>query len=314
MSVENEYVWEQKYRPQTIKECILPSKIKNEVSDFVKTGQIPNFLFSGGPGMGKTTLARAIARELDSDLLYINGSKDNGIDVLRTTIQQFVTSVSFSGGKKIVLIDEAEFLSATSIQPALRGFMEECSSNARFIFTCNYKNRIIEPLHSRFNMIDFKITSDEKKTLVIEFFKRVCNILDIEGIIYDKKVVSELVMKSFPDFRKTLIKLQSYSISGKIDSGILLNLGDESYKELILNLKEKKFSDVRKWVSKNSDSQPNEIFRALYDKSNDYLVPQAIPQLILIIADYSYKSSFVVDQEINTMAALTEIMSSCQFL
>lgn len=309
----DEFIWEQKYRPKTVDECILPESIKTEVKDFINKGQIPNFLFSGGPGMGKTTLAKAVANELKADLLYVNGSKDNGIDVLRTTIQQFVSTVSFGGGVKIVLIDEAEYLNPNSVQPALRAFLEEHSANARFIFTCNYKNRIIEPLHSRFNIVDFKISAEDKSQLAGQFFKRVVGILQAEGVEFDKKVVAELITKNFPDFRKTLITLQSYSSSGKIDAGILLNLGDENYKELTSYLKEKAFSDVRKWVGKNIDSGATEIMDKLYERCSDIMEPKSIPNLILILAQYSYQSAFVANQELNLMAAMTEVMGSCQF-
>lgn len=310
---EDEFLWAQKYRPQKISECILPEETKKQVSEFVSKGEIPHLMLCGPAGCGKTTLAKAIANELESDLLYINASLENGIDVLRTKIQYFASSVSFSGGTKIVLLDEADYSNAQSFQPALRAAMEAFSANCRFIFTCNYKNKIIEPLHSRCTIVEMKIDSKNKPTLLSQMYKRVCEILKLESVKYDPKVVAELVAKYFPDNRRMLNELQKYSSGGMIDSGILVNLSEESYKDLLGHLKKKEFNEVRKWVAKNAEGDSASIFRKLYDSSNSAMEPQSIPQLILILADYQYKQAFVADHEINLMACLTEIMSSCNF-
>lgn len=310
---DDEFLWSQKYRPQKVSECILPESIKKQISEFVEKGEIPNLMFCGSAGCGKTTLAKAIANELDADMLYINASMENGIDVLRSKIQQFASSVSFSGGTKIVLLDEADYSNPQSFQPALRGFMESFSSNCRFIFTCNYKNKIIEPLHSRCTVIDFKIENKDRPALLSQMYKRVCEILKLENIKYDNKVIAELISKHFPDNRRLLNELQKYSSGGVVDSGILINLSDESYKDLTNALKNKQFGEVRKWVAKNSDGEIVPIFRKLYDTANGYLLPQSVPQLILILADYQHRAAFVADHEINLMACLTEIMSSCNF-
>jgi DNA polymerase III delta prime subunit len=310
---DDEFLWSQKYRPQKVKECILPETIKTKVSDFVAKGEIPNFMFCGSAGCGKTTLAKAIANELDADMLYINASMESGIDVLRSKIQQFASSVSFSGGTKLVLLDEADYSNAQSFQPALRGFMETFSSNCRFIFTCNYKNKIIEPLHSRCNVIEFKIENKDRPALLSQMYKRVCEILRLESVDFDQKVVAELISKHFPDNRKILNELQRYSSGGVIDSGILVNLSDESYKELTNCLKNKQFGEVRKWVSRYGEGENVSVFRKLYDTASTYLEPQSVPQLILILADYQHRDAFVADHEINLMACLTEIMSSCNF-
>lgn len=313
--VENpdEFLWEQKYRPNTIQDCILPSAIKNDLIEFINKGQIPHFLFSGSSGTGKTTAAFAIAASLDSDVLFINASLESGIDILRTKIQQFASTVSFSGGIKLVILDEADYLNASSTQPALRAMMEEFSKNCRFILTCNYKNRLIPALRSRCTVVDFVYPNEEKPTLLAQMYKRVINILKTEGIEFDRKVVAEVVGTNFPDFRKTLQSLQLYSVSGTIDAGILVNLGDESFSELFKLLKDGQFTEVRKWVGKNSDIETTTLFRKFYDSSTSIMEPKSIPQLILTLAEYQYRAAFVADHEINTMAALTEIMVNCKF-
>lgn len=311
--MSNQYLWVEKYRPQTIDECILPDSMKKTFREFINSGELPNFLFCGGAGVGKTTVAKALCNEIGAEYLFINGSEESGIDVLRSKIKNFASSVSLTDAKKVVILDEADYLNANSTQPALRGFIEEFSNNCRFIFTCNFKNRIIEPLHSRCAVVEFKIENSEKPKIAGDFFKRVKNILQTEGIESDLKVVAELITKHFPDYRRILNELQRYSVSGIIDSGILVNLGDESYVELIKNLKAKNFTEVRKWVGKNSDIESTELFRKLYDKAIDYLELGSIPQLVLILADYQYKAAFVADREINTMAALTEIMGQLKF-
>lgn len=311
----NEFIWTEKYRPQAIDECVLPSEIKQVFKDYIAQGNLPNFLLTGTAGIGKTTVAKALCNEIGAEYLFINGSDEGrSIDILRTTIRGFASTVSLTDSKKVVIIDEADYMNAQTIQPALRSFIEEFSANCRFIFTCNFKNRIIEPLHSRCAVIDFTINSKDKPELAGTFFKRAINILKQEGIEYDPKVVAELVTKHFPDFRRVLNELQRYSVSGKIDSGILVNINKESFKDLIRNLKDKNFTEVRKWVAKNSDGEPSFIFRELYDNASENLVPSTIPQLVLIIAEYQYRNAFIADAEINLMAAMTEIMIQCKFL
>jgi DNA polymerase III delta prime subunit len=308
-----QYLWVEKYRPQTIEECILPDSMKKTFKEFINSGELPNFLFCGGAGVGKTTVAKALCNEIGAEYLFINGSEESGIDVLRSKIKNFASSVSLSDAKKVVILDEADYLNANSTQPALRGFIEEFSNNCRFIFTCNFKNRIIEPLHSRCAVIEFKIENSEKPKIAAGFYRRVIDILSFEKVQTDSKVVAELITKYFPDYRRILNELQRYSVSGIIDSAILVNLGDESYTELIKNLKAKNFTEVRKWVGKNSDIESTELFRKLYDKAIDYLEQGSIPQLVLILAEYQYKAAFVADREINTMAALTEVMAQLKF-
>ena len=311
MSIQ--YLWVEKYRPQTIDECILPDSMKKTFKEFINSGELPNFLFCGGAGVGKTTVAKALCNEIGAEYLFINGSEESGIDVLRSKIKNFASSVSLTDAKKVVILDEADYLNANSTQPALRGFLEEFSNNCRFIFTCNFKNRIIEPLHSRCAVVEFKIENSEKPKIAAGFYRRVIDILSFEKVEADSKVVAELITKYFPDYRRILNELQRYSVSGKIDAGILVNLGDESYVELVKNLKAKNFTEVRKWVGKNSDIESTELFRKLYDKAIDYLELGSVPQLVLILADYQYKAAFVADREINTMAALTEIMGQLKF-
>jgi len=308
----NEYLFVEKYRPQKIDDCVLPQSLKNTFNEFIASGELPNFLFCGGAGVGKTTVAKALCNEIGAEYLFINGSEESGIDVLRTKIKGFASSVSLTDAKKVIILDEADYLNPNSTQPALRAFIEEFSNNCRFIFTCNYKNRIIDPLHSRCSVIDFKIENNEKQTIAAGFFKRVSNILSQENIEFDQKVVAELITKYFPDYRRILNELQRYSVSGKIDSAILLNVTEESFKELIKNMKDKNFTEVRKWVAKNSDSDSINIFRQLYDSAFTVMETASIPQLVLILADYQYKAAFVADHELNLMAALTEVMAQCK--
>jgi DNA polymerase III delta prime subunit len=307
-----EYLWVEKYRPQKIDDCILPKNLKETFKQFVQTGELPNFLFCGTAGVGKTTVAKALCNEVGAEYLLINGSEESGIDVLRTKIKSFASTVSLTDSKKVVILDEADYLNPNSTQPALRAFIEEFSNNCRFIFTCNYKNRIIEPLHSRCAVVDFKIENNEKQDIAAAFFKRTMGILKQENIEADQKVVAELVTKHFPDWRRVLNELQRYSVSGKIDSGILLNVTEESFKQLINNLKEKNYTEIRKWVAKNGDSDTINIFRQLYDTASANMEAASIPQLVLILADYQYKAAFVADHELNLMAALTEVMAQCK--
>jgi DNA polymerase III delta prime subunit len=308
------FLWVEKYRPQTIDECVLPESLKKTFKDYVSKGQLPTFLLCGTAGVGKTTIAKALCNEVGADYIMINGSDEGrSIDTLRTTIKNFASTVSLTDAKKVVIVDEADYMNSDSVQPALRNFIEQFSGNCSFIFTCNFKNRIIEPLHSRCAVIEFKIDSKDKQEIAATFFKRATTILKQEGIEFDPKVVSELIIKHFPDYRRILNELQRYSVSGKIDTGILVNLGQESFKQLVKDMKEKDFPEVRKWVSKNSELGTAQIFRELYDNASVVMQDISIPQLVLILAEYQYKSAFVADQEINIMAALTEVMSQCKF-
>ena len=311
---EEQFLWVEKYRPQTIDECVLPDSLKNTFKEYVNKGQLPNFLFSGTAGVGKTTVAKALCNEIGAEYLLINGSDEGrSIDILRTKIKQFASTVSLTDSKKVVIIDEADYMNAESVQPALRSFIEEFSNNCRFIFTCNYKARIIEPLHSRCAVVEFKVDGKDKATMAAAFYRRVMDILSLEDVKADGKVVAELITKYFPDNRRILNELQRYSVSGVIDSGILINTSQESYKLLTKDLKAKNFSEVRKWVKKNSDASTASIFRELYDNSVEILEQNSIPQLVIILADYQHRAAFVADQEINIMAAFTEIMTSCKF-
>jgi DNA polymerase III delta prime subunit len=306
-------LWVEEYRPKTIDDCILPQSLKTLFTSFVQKGELSNLLLSGTSGIGKTTVAKALCEQLNCDWIMINGSEEGGIDVLRNKIKNFASTVSLSGGKKVVILDEADYLNPQSTQPALRGFVEEFHKNCRFILTCNFKNRIIEPLHSRFSNIEFKINPKDKPKLASRLFERAVFILKEQNINYEEKVLVELIKKHFPDFRKLINELQRYSISGTIDAGILVNLSDENLKTLVSHLKNKEFSDMRKWVVNNLDNDPVRIFRKMYDTLYSNLEPSTIPHAVLIIADYQYKSAFVADQEINLVACLTELMSQVKF-
>jgi len=303
-----EFLWTEKYRPHKVIDTILPDNLKATFQKFVDDKKVPNLLLTGGPGVGKTTIAKAMLDELECDYITINGSMNGNIDTLRNDIKDFASSMSFKGGRKYVILDEADYLNAQSTQPALRNFMEEYSRNCGFILTCNLKNRIIEPLQSRCSVIEFKIDKFDRAKMAGEFMKRLITILDKEGIENDKRAVAELITKHFPDWRRVINECQKYAASGKIDVGILSNLSDESFKSLLGYLKAKKFSEMRKWVADNSDIDPNIIIRKVYDISAEYLQSSSVPQIILILADYQYKIGFVVDQEINLVACLTEIM------
>lgn len=311
--LREEFLWVEKYRPKKIDDCILPENLKQTFSSFVEQGEIPNLLLCGGPGTGKTTVARAMLEELGCDYVVINGSMNGNIDTLRNDIQQFASTVSFSGGRKYVILDEADYLNANSTQPALRNFMEEFSRNCGFILTCNFRNRIIEPLHSRCSVIEFSISKDDKPALASKFFKRVINILNDEGITYDKAVVADLVSKHMPDYRRVINELQRYSVNGKIDTGIFINLSEENFKALIKSLKTRNFNDMRQWVAENIDSDCTEVFSKLYDTAYQYVKKDSIPELIIILADYQYKDAFVANHEINMVAAMTQIMADVEF-
>jgi len=311
--MNTDFLWVEQYRPKTIDDCILPDSLKSLFSAFIKKGEISNMLFSGTAGIGKTTVAKALCEQMNCDWIMINGSEEGGIDVLRNKIKNFASTVSLSGGKKVVILDEADYLNPQSTQPALRGFVEEFHKNCRFILTCNFKNRIIEPLHSRFSNIEFKVNPKDKPKLASRLFERAVYILKEQNISYEDKVLVELITKHFPDFRKLINELQRYSVSGSIDAGILVNVSDENLKTLITHLKNKEFSDMRKWVVNNLDNDPVKIFRKIYDTLYTNLEPSTIPHAVLIIADYQYKSAFVADQEINLVACLTELMSQVKF-
>ena len=306
------FLWVEKYRPKKITDCILPDAIKNTFIEFVGQKEIPNLLLSGGSGVGKTTVARALCEELKADYIIINGSEESGIDVLRNKIKQFASTVSLQSGSKVVILDEADYLNPQSTQPALRGFMEEFHKNCRFIFTCNFKNRIIEPLHSRCSVIEFKINGN-KVMLAELFMERVEKILKEEQIGFEEAVIAELIMKHMPDWRRVLNELQRYSVSGTIDSGILVNIAEVNLTQLMSHLKGKEFGKVRKWVVDNIDNDPIKVFRKIYEKLYEYMKPESIPNAVIVLGEYQYKSAFVADQEINLLACLTEIMSQCKF-
>jgi DNA polymerase III delta prime subunit len=311
MQHNDEFLWVEKYRPRTIDECILPDDQKATFKQFLDKGEISNMLLCGGAGMGKTTVARALCEELGTDYIVINGSEESGIDTLRTKIRNFASSVSFTGKTKVVILDEADYLNPNSTQPALRGFIEEFSKSCRFIFTCNFKNRIIQPLHSRTTVIEFKLAKSDKPKIASAFHKRVMDILRAENIEADPKSVARLIERFFPDYRRILNELQRYSSTGIIDEGVLVNLSEVNLKELIDGLKDKDFKKVRSWVVNHQDSDPQTIFRRLYEQLTDHV--KQVPQLVLLLADYQYKSAFVADQEINLVACLTEIMAAVEF-
>ena len=309
----NEMLWVEKYRPTTIDDAILPSELKTTLQKFVQNGQSPNLLLSGSAGCGKTTVAKAMLEQLGCTYMMINGSEESGIDVLRNKIKNFASTVSLEGGRKYVILDEADYLNPQSTQPALRGFIEEFSKNCGFILTCNFRNRIIEPLHSRCSTVEFRIPAEEKPQLAMDFMKRCEVILDSENVKYNKKVVASLIQKFFPDWRRVLNELQRYSASGEIDAGILVNLSEDSVKELLSFLKNKEFTNVRRWIVNNLDNDPTRIYRRIYDTLYDNLDSRTIPNAVLVLADYSYKSAFVSDQEINLLACMTELMQNCEF-
>jgi len=307
-----EFLWVEKYRPKTIEEVILPVELKQTFQQFVDQKNIPNLILSGSSGVGKTTVARAMLEQLGCDYIIINGSMNGNIDTLRNEILNFASSVSLSGGRKYVILDEADYLNPNSTQPALRNFMEEFSKNCGFILTCNFKNRIIEPLHSRCSVVDFKITKKDMAKLANHFFKRVHNILEIENVEFDKQVVAEIIQKFFPDWRRVINELQRYSATGKIDSGILTNLQQTSIKELIDMIKDKNYTNMRKWVKNNLDTDVNDLYLEFYNMGSDYFAKSSVPRLILLIAQYQYQNAFSVNSEINFMAFLTEVMIECE--
>ena len=311
----SDFIWVEKYRPQTIEDCILPDNIKKTFKDFLNKGEIPNMLLAGPPGIGKTTVAKALCNELGVDFYVINGSDEGRfLDTVRNNAKNFASTVSLSSEAKhkVIIIDEADN-TGNDVQLLLRAFIEEFAGNCRFIFTCNYKNKILEPLHSRCAVVDFSIRGKEKQQIAANFFQRLNFILEQERIEADKKVLVELVNKHFPDWRRVLNECQRYSVSGKIDSGILAAFSDVAVNDLIKNLKTKNFPEVRKWVNSNMDNDTSVLFRRIYDSLYECLVPNTIPDAVLVIAKYQYQMAFVADQEINMLACLTEIMVECEF-
>jgi len=307
-----QFLWVEKYRPSRIEDCILPEQVKEQFTQFISKGEVPNLLLSGSAGTGKTTIARALCNELGCDYIVINGSDEGRqIDTLRTKIKQFASAVSFEGKTKVVILDEADYMNRESVQPALRAFIETFSENCRFIFTCNYANRLIEPLHSRTTVIDFKLAPSDKPVLASKFLKRMEYILGTEGVDFSQRVLAELLNKHFPDYRRVINELQRYSVGGKIDEGILSNFQEINAKALVESLREKDWKKMRQWIANNVDTDPQAIFRQIYD----ILLPEVkgVPHLVLLIADYQYKAAFVADQEINLTACLTEIMANVEF-
>jgi DNA polymerase III delta prime subunit len=310
---QNEVLWVERYRPQLIADTILPEKTKSMFTKFVTDNSVPNLLLTGGPGVGKTTIAKAMLEELGCDYIVKNGSLNVNIDTLRYDISTYASAVSLQGGRKYVIFDEADYLNAANVQPALRNFIEEYSSNCGFIFTCNFKNRIIQPLRSRLSEVDFTIETSDRPKLAMQFMKRVTQILEQEQVEYDQSVVAKVIQKHFPDFRRVLTELQSYSASGKIDEGIFINLKQESMDELFRLLKAKDFTNMRKWVAKNSDQDMNEMFRRIYDMGSDKVLMKSLPGFVVTLADYMYKANFVADLEVNMVAFLTEVMIEAEY-
>ena len=309
------YLWVEKYRPQSIDECILPERIKNTFQEFVNKGSIPHLILAGTPGTGKTTVAKALCRQLDCDYMMLNGSDESGIDTFRMKIKGYASSISLMASKKVIIIDEADYLNANSVQPALRGAMEEFEDNCRFIFTCNYKNRLIEPLHSRSTVIDFHLKADEKPKMARDFMRSVERILQCECVTYNAKALAEFITKHFPDFRRTINELQSYAVShdDRVDEGILAIVADVSITELIKALKDHNFRSMRQWVAQHGNDDPSRLYRKIYDSLYDILKKETIPNAVIILARYQYQAAFVCDQELNLVACLTELMAECQF-
>jgi DNA polymerase III delta prime subunit len=311
--MSKDFLWVEKYRPKTISDTILPDDLKQTFQQFVDQENIPNLLLTGGPGIGKTTVARAMCEQLGVDYIVINGSMNGNIDTLRTEIKDFASTISFSGGRKYVILDEADYLNPQSTQPALRNFMEEFSKNCGFILTCNFKNRIIDPLHSRCSVIEFKVTGKDKAAMASQMFKRVKTILSEENVSYDQKALAEVITLYFPDFRRVINELQRYGATGSIDTGILAN-HSTSIEELVSSLKSKKFTDMRKWIANHKDMDTSQLYRQLYDNAVQYVQPQSIPQLVVTLADYQYKAAFVADHEINNVACMTALMVEVDWL
>lgn len=315
MKLTNEsFLWVEKYRPKTIADCILPDRLKKPFQEYVEKQEIPNLMLTGSAGVGKTTVAKAMCDEIGINHLYINASENRGIDMLRTTIRGYASTVSLTGGKKVIILDEADYMTPDA-QAAMRGAIEEFSANCTFIFTCNFKSKLIDALHSRCSVIDFALKNDEKSKMAMQLMKRMENVLTLEGITYDKAVLAKIIEKYFPDYRRTLNELQRYSSSGALDAGIVAQLSDvRKISELVKFLKDKNFGDMRKWCVVNSDIEPARIYRKVYDSLYEYFKPESIPQAVVIISKYQYQAAFVADQEINLVACLTELMVDCEYV
>ena len=309
--MSNDFLWVEKYRPQTIADCILPQNLKNTFQKIVDGGELPNMLFSGTAGLGKTTVAKALCNELNLDWIIVNASESGNIDTLRTKIKQFASTVSLQGGYKVVILDEADYLNAQSTQPALRGFIEEFSNNCRFILTCNFKNRIIEPLHSRCGVYEFNTTKKDMAELAFQFMKRMETILETEGVEYNQKAIADMIMKHAPDWRRVINECQRNSIGGAIQ---VADVANDNYSDLFIHLKSKDFKKMRSWVAQNVDADASAIFRAIYDRMVEKIRPESIPQTVLILADYQYKNAFVADHELNIVACMTELMANVEFV
>lgn len=311
--MSKDFLWVEKYRPRKIQDTILPNKLKDVFKEIVASGKLPNMLFTGTAGLGKTTVARAICDELGYDYIVINGSEEGNIDTLRGKIKRFASTVSLSGDLKVVILDEADYLNPQSTQPALRGFIEEFSDNCRFILTCNFKNRIIEPLHSRCGVYEFNTTKKEMAQLCGQFMERLATILNEEGVTYNKDLIAQLIMKHAPDWRRVINECQRYSIGGQLESTVLNNDASGNYESLFKSLKDKDFKKMRSWVAQNVDVDVSAIFRQIYDNMYEKVDSSSIPQLVLILADYQYKNAFVADHELNIVACMTEIMANVEF-
>jgi len=311
--MSNDFLWVEKYRPRKVEDTILPKPLKEVFTKIVQSGELPNMLFTGTAGLGKTTVARALCDELGYDYIVINGSEEGNIDTLRGKIKRFASTVSLSGDLKVVILDEADYLNPQSTQPALRGFIEEFSNNCRFILTCNFKNRIIEPLHSRCGVYEFNTTKKEMQTLCADFFVRLIHILESEEVTFNKDLIAQLIMKHAPDWRRVINECQRYSIGGQLETTVLNNDVSGNYSILFKALKDKDFKKMRSWVAQNVDIDVSSIFRELYDNMYDHVEPSSIPQLVLILADYQYKNAFVADHELNVVACMTEVMANVSF-
>jgi len=311
--MSKDFLWVEKYRPRKVEDTILPKKLKEVFTKIVQSGELPNMLFTGTAGLGKTTVARAICDELGYDYIVINGSEEGNIDTLRGKIKRFASSVSLGGDVKVVILDEADYLNPQSTQPALRGFIEEFSDNCRFILTCNFKNRIIEPLHSRCGVYEFNTTKKEMQTLCADFFVRLIHILESEQVAFNKDLLAQLIMKYAPDWRRVINECQRYSIGGQLETTVLNNDASGNYDSLFKSLKDKDFKKMRSWVAQNVDVDVSAIFRQIYDNMYEKVDASSIPQLVLILADYQYKNAFVADHELNIVACMTEIMANVEF-